>query len=383
MEAIGIICEYNPFHLGHARQFQLIRDRFGPDAAIVCLMSGQYVQRGEPAVFPRMDRAKAALECGADLVLEMPVPGSLSSAEGFARAGVRLLSPICQYLCFGTESGDTHALISTAQALLSSRFSEQLRLALASGISFPAARQAALERLGHSGALLTKPNDILGVEYCKAILEQNSPLVPFPIHRTGDYHAKTPDPENPSATALRSAIHSGRPWTQYIPIDAQKHLAASPVYTLSAGERAILYRLRTMSDTDFEALPYGSEGLWRRFMHAARREASLEEILSTVKTKRYTRTRLNRMATCAFLGITATDLQTPAPYARILGFRSKGREVLKSAKATGLYRNLGENDGSLYCEKEQQWGNLYQLFRVDGPGKPGESQGDRVWYIGK
>ena len=381
MEAIGIICEYNPFHLGHARQYRLIRDRFGPDAAIVCLMSGQYVQRGEPAVFPRMDRTKAALDGGADLVLEMPVPGSLSSAEGFARAGVRFLSPVCRYLCFGTESGTREALFSTAQALLSKQFSEQLRLALSTGISFPAARQAALEHQGLSAALLSRPNDILGVEYCKAILELNSSLIPFPIHRTGDYHAQTPDPENPSATALRSAIHSGRPWTQYIPVEARKYLAASPVHTLSAGERAILYRLRTMEDAGFEALPYGSEGLWRRFMHSARREATLEEILTAVKTKRYTRTRLNRMVLCAFLGITEAALQSPAPYARILGFNDRGREVLKAARGTGFYRNLGENDGSIYCAKEQLWEDLYELFRADGPGQPGLGRKARVAYM--
>ena len=164
MASVGIICEYNPFHLGHARQIRLIRQQFGQDAAIVCLMSGSFVQRGEPAIFPRLARARAAMVCGADLVLELPALGSLSSAEGFARTGVRFLSPICDHLCFGTESGTAEGLTATAEALLRPAFSEALRAALSTGISFPAARQAALEQMGLEADLLVRPNDILGVE---------------------------------------------------------------------------------------------------------------------------------------------------------------------------------------------------------------------------
>lgn len=122
MTIVGIICEYNPFHRGHRKQFSEIRQRFGADAAIVCLMSGNYVQRGAPAVFDREVRARAAILSGADLVLELPVTASLSSAEGFASAGVAILSPLCDYLCFGTESGNSDALMRTAQALLSPAF---------------------------------------------------------------------------------------------------------------------------------------------------------------------------------------------------------------------------------------------------------------------
>lgn len=378
MASVGIICEYNPFHLGHARQMGRIRQQFGEEVAIVCLMSGSFVQRGEPAIFPRLDRARAAMASGADLVLELPTVGSLSSAEGFARTGVRFLSPVCDYLCFGTESGTAESLTATAEALLRPGFPEALRAALSTGVSFPAARQAALEGMGLNADLLAKPNDTLGVEYCKAILELNSPLIPYPIHRPGDYHAENPDPENPSATALRSAILAGHPWESYLPPEAADCLRNSPVHTFAAGERAVLYRLRTMENTDFEALPYGSEGLWRRLLRACREEGRLEDILTAVKTKRYTRTRLNRMVLCAFLGLTQADFRCSPPYARILAFNAKGREVLKKAKDTGLYRNLGWDDGSDDCAKEQRWGDLYELFRVDGPGKPGQAKKERT-----
>ena len=222
--------------------------------------------------------------------------------------------------------------------------------------------------------LLVRPNDILGVEYCKAILELESPLIPCPIHRPGDYHAEKADPENPSATALRWAILAGQPWESYLPQKAAECLGGSPVHSLAAGERAVLYRLRTMQEADFEALPYGSEGLWRRLMRACREERGLEDILTAVKTKRYTRTRLNRMVLCAFLGITQEDFRCPPPYARILAFNDRGRNVLKGAKDTGFYRNLGWDDGSGYCAKEQRWEGLYELFRADGPGRPRQKE---------
>ena len=148
MRTVGVICEYNPFHRGHLTQFRQTRTLFGEGAAIICLMSGNFVQRGECAVFDKLVRASAAVDCGASLVLELPVTASLSSAEGFASAGVAILGPLCDYLCFGTESGNSDALMRTAQALLSPGFSEQLRQRLATGISFPAARQQALEALG-------------------------------------------------------------------------------------------------------------------------------------------------------------------------------------------------------------------------------------------
>ena len=192
METVGIICEYNPFHNGHARQLRLIRQAMGEDCAVVCLMSGNYVQRGEPAVFPKMLRAEAALRCGANLVLELPLTAALSSAEGFAFSGVSILSELgCDRLCFGVETRDTEALLCSAKANLDPRFDGLLRQQLDSGCSYAAARQLALEALG-AGAGLSSPNDILAVEYCKALLRLNSPMHPLPLYRTGSYHAPEP-----------------------------------------------------------------------------------------------------------------------------------------------------------------------------------------------
>ena len=285
---VGIVCEYNPFHLGHLHQIRRIRQEYGEGTGIVCAMSGNFVQRGAPALFDKGLRAKAAVACGADLVVELPVTAALSSAEGFAAGGVAVLSRICDVLCFGTEHGGREKLLETAQALLSDRFPPFLRSALDTGVSFPAARAEALRAMGVSGDLLCQPNDILAVEYCKAILSQNARLDILPIHRPGSYHAEEPDPENPSATALRGRILSGQPWEPFVPDAAVPLFSGASLHTLESGERAVLGVLRTMTESEFEALPYGSEGLWRKLMHASRRENTLEDIFTAVKSKRYT-----------------------------------------------------------------------------------------------
>ena len=215
MRTVGIICEYNPLHRGHEKQLKLVRQLGGE--GIVCLMSGNFVQRGMPAILDKSLRAEAALACGADLVLELPVTAALSSAEGFAQEGVRLLGSFCDDLCFGAETADSAQLLSIAEQLLHEDFSPTLRLQLDKGLSFPAARAAALKELGMDSAVLDTPNNILGVEYCKAILSLGCAMKPLVIHRQGDYHGQEADPENPSATAVRQRMTAGSPWEDLVP----------------------------------------------------------------------------------------------------------------------------------------------------------------------
>ena len=370
MNTVGIICEYNPLHLGHRKQMRMVRSLRGPETAIVCLMSGSFVQRGAPAIFDKTLRAKAAIAAGADLVLELPTHYALSSAEGFADGGVAILGDFCDELCFGAEDADSDALMATARALLSEEFPPILREELEKGLSFPAARQAALTRMGLDGELVASPNNILAVEYCKAMAARNTKMRPMPITREGSYHDKLPDDENPSATALRRLLTEGGDWKRYVPEEVAPIFEGAEIHTLAAGERAILAKLRTMTDKEFEALPYGSEGLWRKFMHACRSKATLEEIIAATKSKRYTRTRLDRMMMCAFLGLTEDDMKTPAPYPRVLAFNDRGRAVLKEAKKTGLFLNAGERHDSDYCRREFIMGDLYGLFAetVEAPG---------------
>lgn len=360
----GIVCEYNPLHLGHKKQLDIIRNS-DPEGSIVCLMSGNFVQRGKPAIFDKTVRARSAVKCGADLVLELPITYALSSAEGFAAGGVSILGSFCDRLCFGAETSQETALMQLATALLSAQFTQVLGAELEKGLSFPSARQAALTGMGLDGDLLSTPNNILAVEYCKAMIAQGSQMKPYIIPRGGNYHDEIPDPENPSATALRNLLLRGEAWENYVPKQAAACFAGSSLHTLQQGERAILARLRTMTDAEFEALPYGSEGLWRKLMHASRKYATLEQILTAVKSKRYTRTRLDRMVMCAFLGIDQNLLQTPAPYTRVLAFNQKGRQILKSARQTGAFINIGQPTGDPYEALEHRATALYGLFAKD------------------
>lgn len=380
MKAVGVICEYNPLHNGHVRQLRHIRGQY-PEAAIVCLMSGNFVQRGAPAQFHRTLRARAAVLCGADLVLELPVNYALSSAEGFAAGGVRILSGFCDGLCFGAETADASGLTETARLLLSEEFSGLLRRELEQGISFPAARQNALRSLGGTDELLARPNDILAVEYCKAIRQQSSPLKPIVIRREGDYHSSEPDPHAPSATALRELAARGESIAPYIPEAAAKIFSSAALHSLEAGERAVLARLRTMTEEEFEALPYGSEGLWRKLMHESRQQPDLQSILNAVKSKRYTRSRLDRMVMCAFLGITAQTLAAPPDYTRVLAFNDRGRQVLRQARETASFYNVGQAVDHPHWALEQRCADLYGLFAEKAPQAPQGALADRVFYF--
>lgn len=380
LKTVGIICEYNPLHLGHGKQLRQIREKYGPDCGIVCAMSGNFVQRGMPAILDKSLRAKAAVLCGADLVLELPVTVALSSAEGFAAGGVQVLAPLCDTLCFGAETQEMDALMALARCLLSESFSPALKQQLETGLSFPAARQQALIQLGQPGELLSQPNNILATEYCKAILEQNAPMDVYPIHRAGSYHAQIADRENPSATAVRKLMLDNSSWNNHVPKTAAEIFDNAPLHSISLGERAILAKLRTMTEAEFEALPFGSEGLWRKLMHESRRQNTLEDILTAVKTKRYTRTRLDRMVMCAFLNITMEQMQEPAPYVRVLAFTDRGREILKQIKAEGYYRNAGERIDHPYWELEKRCGDLYGLFCTEGVQCPGAEESRRVYY---
>ena len=368
MQTVGVICEYNPFHLGHARQLELLRQKLGPETAIVCLMSGNYVQRGEPAIFDKCVRARAAAEAGADLVLELPVTAVLRSAEGFAAEGVRILSALgCGFLGFGCESGDGDASLRAAEASCMPEFEQALHTNMQTGLSYAAARQRALEALGQDGQLLMKPNDILAFEYCRALLTQNSPMRPLAVLRPGDYHAYTPDAENPSATAVRRLILSGGDWRRYVPAECLYEEAAP--HALIWGERAMLARLRGLEKQDWARAAHGSEGLWSKVWRAVQTQPDYEHILEAAKSKRYPRTRLQRLLLCAYLGIDAGQLAEVPPYVRTLAFDERGQTLLRQAKKRGeiCLVNAGQRPPDLpYYAMECRAADLYTLFGAPG-----------------
>ena len=371
MEIAGIICEYNPFHLGHARQLQLLREALGADTAVISAMSGNYVQRGMPAAWDKSTRAAAAVAAGVDLVLELPVTGVLSSAEGFARTGVEILHRlgIVDYLCFGSETGAAAPFEDLAQMMETPAYVERLRQALGHGLSYPAARQQAA---GALGALLRRPNDILALEYIRALRSLNASLRPLAIARGGDYHATTPDAQEPSATALRAML-PGDGWKNYVPSAAAAKLGAGAIYDLRHGERAVLARLRAMTGDDWAQCAHGSEGLWCKAQRAAASAESYNALLWEIKSRRYPLTRIQRLVLCAYLVLTQRNLARPIPYVRILACNERGRTLIRAAKARGslpLVNAGAKPPDADYFALEIRCTDLFTLFAPPGTPTP-------------
>lgn len=335
----GIVAEYNPFHNGHALHIERTRSALGGDAAVVCCMSGDFVQRGEAAVYSKFARAEAAVRCGADLVVELPLPWALSSAEGFARGAVGVLGGlgVVDRLSFGSECGDAGALEAAAEALLDPALAPEIRSELSGGLSFAAARQRALARRSPElAALLDTPNNILGVEYIKAIFDQRLDMGVLTFRREGAAHDGAGEGNIRSAAELRTRIGAGRDVDGCMPPEAarvfarERELGRGPVLP-SALEPMLLSRLRMLPDGAYDDLPDATEGLGNRLRAAAREEPSWDGVLSAAKSKRYALSRLRRMCMCACLGIRAGMAEGTPAYARVLAANERGREVLRMA----------------------------------------------------
>ena len=342
MRTAGIISEYNPFHRGHAWQIDALRAQLGADTAVVCAMSGSFVQRGDFAVMRTHARAEAAVRGGADLVLELPLPWATASAEGFAAGGVGVLAATgaVDTLVFGSECGDTETLKAVAAALESESFAAYLRQDLQEGVSFAAAREAAARKLlGEKAAVLAQPNDILGVEYCKAIARQAAALMPLALPRRGVGHDGGAAEGFASASHIRELLINGACADEFLTpesaaICARECAAGRAPVTMANAERAILSRLRALTEADFAPFDGGGEGLYHRFYDAVQRETSIEDILAAAKSKRYAYARLRRLLLAAYLGVTLEDTPQRVPYLRVLACNARGREVLKTMKTT-------------------------------------------------
>ena len=336
MKTVGVIAEYNPFHTGHAWQLAELRRVLGGDTAVVCAMSGNFVQRGDFAIARKHVRAEAAVRGGADLVLELPLPWATASAETFARGGVEVLAGtgVVGTLAFGSECADAARLARVADRLLAEDFAAALRRELVRGDSFAAARMRAAERFcGADAAVLGTPNDILGVEYCKALRRSSGGIKPLALPRVGAAHDGAEADGFASASGLRARLLNGENADAYLTgemlrlYESERAAGRAPV-RMETAERAVLARLRAMREEDFAAYDGGGEGLYRRFYDASRTAASVGELLLAVKTKRYAYARLRRMLLAAYLGVRPPERTEKVPYLRVLAMNDKGKHLL-------------------------------------------------------
>ena len=372
---VGIVCEFNPLHLGHQHLLSQVRGA-GADT-IVCAMSGNLVQRGEAALLNKHIRAAAAVNCGADLVLELPTPWAMATAETFARGGVALLQMAgCDHIAFGSEWGDAELLQSVAEAVDSAAVQEKLRENLEKGITFAAARQQAVgQMLGDEAAsVLSQPNDTLAVEYLRASRALGANLSPIAIPRVGAMHDEGARGGIASASFVRQLVHEGRldEACGYLPEGMAQSLRGAvekgEIADTARCEGAILAFLRGCEARDLAPYDGGGEGLYRRLYEASRQGRSVEEVLTLAKTKRYTAARLRRMVMASWLGL-VRETETP-PYARVLAANEKGRQLLRQMQDRGVPVLTKAADAAALggaaarlMEQEGRYTDLYGLCR--------------------
>ncbi len=357
MNVTGIIAEYNPLHCGHRHHLTLSRERTGADY-LIAVMSGDYVQRGEAAVADKYLRTRMALLAGADLVLELPFPFCCSSAEDFASCGVSLLDQlgVVNALSFGSEAGDAQALMAAAKLLSQEpeEYQAALKKALSRGMSFAAARQAALKGSGQAeenspketpDALLSSPNNILGVEYLRALLRLKSSIRPVTIRREGDGYHETGvrDGVFASATALRRVLredgkHGLSSLAGQVPGDCLPLLMEGRFLFPEDFSRILDYAILTKEGDGFLKYAGFSRELAGRLAARALETGSWQDRVLQLKTKNYTYTRISRALLSLVLDVRAEDLSRwreggmSAPYARILGFKRSAIPLLSAIK---------------------------------------------------
>lgn len=333
MRIAAVIAEYDPFHNGHA--FHLQQTRAAGADAVVAIMSGNFVQRGAPAAFSKWARAEAAVRCGVDLVVELPVYWATGRAQRFADGGVSIASRLgcVDMLSFGSECGDAARIRSTAEILETAVVPQDL---LCAGISFAAAREAAVRKTDASAAeLLRVPNDTLAVEYALSAKHRGSSFALFAVPRLSA-HDGEPIGNLASASYIRQHL-ADDDTLSFCPPDAadvwRREIAAGRAPAdLRRLERMLLLRLRLAAADEIAALPDVSEGLENRIFFAAKQADSIESLYAAVKSKRYTLARIRRILLSFLLGLRECDVPGDVPYARVLAIGARGEEVLRRVK---------------------------------------------------
>ena len=381
MKTAGIICEYNPFHKGHKYQIARTKELCGADF-VVAIMSGNYVQRGDVSIFPKELRAKAAIACGADLVLEIPTLFAMQSAEFFAQKGVEIANStgIVDFLSFGAECDDISQITTIADLLANETadFSQLLKANLCKGLSYPVSRAEAIRNILGEDAykIISTPNNILGVEYCKAIHNLKSSITPVAIKRIGTNHDSSDVKDGfASATNLRQLLLSGNSEAifSFTPQEAHQIFESAPLHSTRSMEKAIIAELIKIPLSKLAEISDVGEGMENRIKPAALKASATEELIEMIKTKRYTHSRIRRILLSAYLGITDADRNKPVPYIKILDHTEKGQQLISKMKKTAtlpVVRNtsqinkLKNSEIKDFWERERTFDRIYELFRI-------------------
>ncbi len=341
MKVCGIIAEYNPFHNGHALHISQTRAILGADTAIVCVMSGNFVQRGAAAMLEKYLRAETAVRCGADLVLELPLAAALSSAEGFARGAIAALEAFGSvgYLSFGSECGSVRALQRCVALTKSDAVEAVFRRKLQEGLSYAAAREQSVAAWNPElAALLASPNNVLGLEYCRALDCANSLITPLSIRRYAvEHNAREASGRFASASYLRTRILQNdltscaafMPDISYNALQKSYNEGAAQTNPLRF-DAAIVSYLRRMHPEQLTQYERNEDGFTNRLFHAIQIGRTFEEICANAQTRRYPLARIRRALLRAFLDVPFSAMKEPIEYLRVLAIGAKGRELLRN-----------------------------------------------------
>ena len=386
-KVVGIIAEYNPFHNGHIYHIQRMKAKTGADF-VVAVMTGNFTQRGSTSVVNKWEKTKMALNGGVDLVIELPTVYSISSAENFASGAIKILDKlgIVDTISFGMEASDISDLNNIANVLYSEpqEYKDILKYELKKGESYPKARENALmvylNDIKRYGGILKGSNNILSIEYLKALKKYKSNIIPVGIKREKVYYNSTKIiDEYASATGIRSLLLRNQieeirkvvPGTTFN-ILLNNLREGNAVLDLTAFGSEIIYKLRIMTVKEIANLPDVSEGLENLIKETANKTNNLIELINGIKSKRYTQTRLQRILLCALLGITKKDVELSkkiVPYVRVLGCSDNGKILLsqisnkvKVITSVKKFQNINKNKKlTRLLEIDKQATNIYTL----------------------
>lgn len=380
MKTAAIIAEYNPFHNGHKYLADKARD-LGYEG-LAAVMSGNWVQRGDTAVISKFARTKQALECGVDLVAELPTYWAMSTAQKFAKGAVDIIANLnVDALVFGSECGDITRLMQAVYCIRSKDFEARLRSYLDSGMNLAKARETAVGELCGNGELLRSPNDTLAIEYINAAKDLNLNIKFHAVKRVGAEHdSDKAFGEFCSASVLRGLILNSDLDTaaKYMPAPSleilKEEALAGKVSDLTRLEKTILAVLRSSTKEEYKALPDISEGIENRLFGAARMSSDFDGLMEYTATKRYTNARLRRLILAAFLKERKNDIPDTVPYIRVLGCNKTGADILQNARNSSklpiIMRSTSLKEDSCF-KFEERATDIYSLSLFD-PSPCGE-----------
>ena len=329
MKSVGIICEYNPFHNGHLHHLEKVKEIF-PQHLIVLIMSPTFTERGEISVINKFDKTKIALNYGVDIVVELPFPFASQSADIFAKGAISLLNRLkCEYLVFGSESNDVDTLMSLAKSQIdNSKYDNLVKEYLDNGLNYPTAMSKALKEV--NGNTINNPNDLLGLSYIKEIIKNKYNIIPITIKRTNDYHSLKRINKIISASAIRNLIREKKSFKKYVPKYSYKFI--DKFNHNNKLFEVLKYKIISTNDlSKYQTVDEGIENRIKKYINVSN---NLNELITNIKTKRYTYNKISRMLIhilCDFTKEEANNFKDIS-YIRILGFSTNGQKYLQQLK---------------------------------------------------